>query len=680
MDDWTWALDPDALYPRRADGGGISSGPHLRPAVKIGDKVYAADLGGTHMDALKKAKSDLPPAEYGRAARDDNTRGYVTHKGGFLDRVKAFSFAQKNGLIDPKYQNWFGDYFTNGRSYELPSEVLMGYSDERSSGGGLPAYLVPHRAAGGRVTPVDDALAALKQPSRVDHPARIPQRIPTSKKHFGNPHDPIQMVDLDALRMTPDLMEHNINLVRAYPNVTKQQARYGTNRLTESFINHLTDNLLWLHDLYDPEVRGRSKMWYVGANKIANDWAKEHNLPVASVAGALAALSPQKDWFQNVSLAKRVIDIYHGMGPNFRAAYTADEKMMSRLEDIFPQAKHPEIHAMIAGRSLSEMRTPEHKAAWVRLYDEAHGDRAHQIVSPEGELGDVVRTAKGLPSGTGWGSLKEIGKAIAALESGGDQKILSGLMGKRHKVRNFYNNILDPHSMAGDVTIDTHAVAAALLRPLAGASLEVAHNFGNHPGVGLPAAGGSAITGVQGLYPIYSEAYRRAAKARGLLPREMQSITWEAVRGLFPEGFKTKKNVAAVDALWQKYRNGELDLDQTRNQVHALAGGITNPDWFRPDLGNAAGAEDPANAGELDQAGLHGITPEGLGGGARAGDAAGPTAAPPALTDYLVQSARAARGGRIRAMATRWSPRPTLMPDVNRDPLGDALAALKRRG
>jgi hypothetical protein len=33
-------------------------------------------------------------------------------------------------------------------------------------------------------------------------------------------------------------------------------------------------------------------------------------------------------------------------------------------------------------------------------------------------------------------------------------------MGERHKVRNFYNNIYDPNSPYGDVTIDTHAVAA----------------------------------------------------------------------------------------------------------------------------------------------------------------------------------------------------------------------------
>ena len=34
------------------------------------------------------------------------------------------------------------------------------------------------------------------------------------------------------------------------------------------------------------------------------------NVSDKTVAGVMAALSPQKDWFMNVSLAERVLDIY----------------------------------------------------------------------------------------------------------------------------------------------------------------------------------------------------------------------------------------------------------------------------------------------------------------------------------------------------------------------------------
>ena len=60
----------------------------------------------------------------------------------------------------------------------------------------------------------------------------------------------------------------------------------------------------------------------------------------------------------------------------------------------------------------------------------------------------------------------------------------------------------------------------------------------------------------------------------------MQSITWEAVRGLFTDTFKSNaNNVAEIDAIWQKYKSGEIELDETRRQVNDRAGGINPPTW-----------------------------------------------------------------------------------------------------
>jgi hypothetical protein len=302
-----------------------------------------------------------------------------------------------------------------------------------------------------------------------------------------------------------------------------------------------------------------------------------------------------------------------GMGDNFHKGFTFTPEMEKTLQktESLNKPEYKGIHDLIRGKSLgdidksgiSEDEKSIAKAMWHRIYDQTYNPKEYHIITPEGNTGDLVRNKSGSTSGVGWGSLTEIAKALQALRSGDNPAKLSELMGEKHKVRNFYNNILHPNSSKGDVTIDTHAVAAALMRPLSGNSMEVADNFGSYAGKGNPNAGGSAISGVQGTYPLYAEAYRRAAKARGIHPREMQSITWEAIRGLFPDTFKTAKNAKEIEGIWNKYRNGEITQNEARNQVVKKAGGIRPPTWF------GGGADQPheAHGGAVDQKGISGL-------------------------------------------------------------------------
>ena len=283
-------------------------------------------------------------------------------------------------------------------------------------------------------------------------------------------------------------------------------------------------------------------------------------------------------------MAERTIEILANKGD-----FVFDRKMKATTERIFAGPKYEELRNLIMSSkktTINELETPLQKAFFLRIYDETYNPRTHRIVSPEGNLGDLVLKADQEPSGTGWGSLVEIEKAVRAYQSNGDPAILSGILGSKHKVRSFYNNIIDPKNTNGDVTIDTHAVAAALLRPLSGKSMEVHHNFGSSPmktkqPKNWIGSANSSVTGVQGTYGLYADAYRKVAKELGILPRELQSITWEAVRGLFPNTFKTAKNTAAIDAIWMRFKRGKISIEEAQNEIEKYGGGIAPPSWQR---------------------------------------------------------------------------------------------------
>jgi hypothetical protein len=527
---------------------------------------------------------------------DPYKAGHIAH--GARDVLQLTPAGVPMGIMDFKHDLDEGDHLGAilaapamipggkpiGRGLEAGADALRGILADS----GLKARNAPKEF--GLLTPAAEA-----EMSNV----RISPRLPTGKKITEDVMTPDRLqIDLEAMKRDPKLFDHNVDLVRRYPNLHQDQLVGSSDQVAENFIEHAKANLLHLHDAVDPEIRQRSKLWYEGGNKIANDFARMYSRPgsnrpntAAASAAAIAALSPQKDWFQNVDLARRVHDIHFTKN---NVTFTPEmeetskriygDKALAKLGEDGIAEKYAPILDAIRGKKYSELEDPVEKAAWLRLYDEAHNDRSHRLVTPEGNFGEQVLTQKGVPSGTGWGSLSEIAKAIQALESGGDPKVISSLMGERHKVRSFYNNIIDPQSAHGDVTMDTHAVAAALMRPLSGKSIEVAHNFKNYAGAGLENAKGSAVTGVMGTYPLYAEAYRRAAAERGILPREMQSITWEGVRGLFPETFKTKKNAQAIDNIWREHQKGLISADEARAQIFEKAGatnGIKAPDWHQ---------------------------------------------------------------------------------------------------
>ena len=428
-----------------------------------------------------------------------------------------------------------------------------------------------------------------------DHPdfpeGRIATSVPTRGGGGAAAHDNNSLqIGMDLARENPETYRKNADVIRGYDwlrlpeNATDEQAH-------EALINHAQRNLVALYDAINPEIRPTSSLWYDGANQINNGMASEYGRRPENIAGLVAALSPQRDWFMNVENARRVADVLHHQkdmpvsaameqwGRNYANSRNPEGR-------VTPEDVHADIDGMI-GKPLSEM-TPEQKAFYVRMYDAAHGPHpsrlpvdaegnphpeGYYILNPDGSsTGRVARTNSGGVKRLTWGSGGQLANSIRAFEAE-DMPTISRAMGNRHKVRNFYNNNAAPNSASGATTIDTHAIAASLLQPLGASAPEVEHGLGMK---------GSKFNGngSSGLYPNYFEAYRRAANQISrrpggpkVLPRQLQSITWEGIRGLFnPAERSSPSFIQGIKNLWRAYKSGQMSL---RNVLQRI---MTNPE------------------------------------------------------------------------------------------------------
>jgi hypothetical protein len=414
----------------------------------------------------------------------------------------------------------------------------------------------------------------------------------------------------------------------------------------DSYIEQTQKNLEMLIQLMPPSIRKVAKLWYDGANRIANAFAGNYDITVEQSAAVLAVFSPQKDWFMNVSLANRMMDVWKNkqdhiwdadmstqfrkrMGePQIKMVKGPDGTLIESRKDkpsdedleknIRGEMLNPEGYIYVGGAKpvgfdedgnriwenfTSESKAQQRKTAedfikkaqgklslsqmtdleqgwFIRMYSETYHPETYEVVGPDGSFGNKAKTGDGKRDlRIAWGGYSTIAKAISVMENG-DQSAISNALGSQHKVRSFYNNIVDPSeattlgdtNLYGDVTMDTHAVAALLLLPLSGATREVSQNFGGG------GASSDSVAGLNGMYAANAEAYRRAAKDFKLLPREVQSITWEAVRMLFPASWKSnKKNVAAARSIWNDYANGDITADTARSRIWELSPASAGP-------------------------------------------------------------------------------------------------------
>jgi len=373
----------------------------------------------------------------------------------------------------------------------------------------------------------------------------------------------------------------------------------------DKMVEFMKQNLKSLYDAFPEEYRARATQWYDGARRLADELSAQHaDISPEQAAGILAVFSPQKDWFMNVAQGYQCADVYK----NEQNTVITPKLAKKEIEEIINAAQAPVKQKIKAPKGKTEterqktIRKNKNKAldqaakdkrrkVLEQLYDKKLSDlsdgtkegdvleawgirvlaqikfgRRYKNIAPEGDLLGNARNKKGDKELTNtWGSTGEIRKAVSIMKDG-SLKNISDKLGDEHKVRNFYNNIIAPNTPFGDATIDTHAVAAAHLMPYGSSADAVSDNFGG--------AGKSAPLGISGSYHIYMDAYQQLAKELGILPRQLQSITWEAIRELYPSEVRSPKAVKEAVQIWKQ--NNENDARQ-----YILRNGVSAPVWAR---------------------------------------------------------------------------------------------------
>jgi hypothetical protein len=391
----------------------------------------------------------------------------------------------------------------------------------------------------------------------------------------------------------------------AYPMLTERERGYSDQGILDAFVGHGAENLDALIGMEPPRIQRRAGGWYQGARKIGDDEITQLAVPFGisrnAAAGVLATQSAGTEWPINIEVSKRLAKYW-------RQFKQSDEAFTRPLFDRYVVTRTKQGEAWIHDHQLTGDRlvkyrmkimreideakahigfrfnelSPEHKARMIRAFSETNDPNEFGIYSPEGNLvipramtgGDDPRARK-----MKWQTYENMADALSILDDPSDANI-SARLGEGHKIRNFYNDISVPEDPRS-ATSDVHNIAGTLMLPVGGGPL-VDRVTGSSPG-------SPTKLGFKGAYPLYQESTTRAAQGRGLVPNQGQSISWEAVKGLFtPEQRRDPVFMKQVVKLWNERGRGRMSPEEFYGRIYDLAASNRTSAFRRSVLGEDA--------------------------------------------------------------------------------------------